>query len=400
MLLASTKRLRVGMVTAVPVLHPLRSSTHLVQADVSLTPEMIGRLEELKVAHAWIKHPLLKDLDPLLLTKVPEQRRKIYDALKEGFDDLQHRVITTQDYGYYRNVIAGLIDQLLGRNGKAGDLAERLFNDGNELTSHSANVAFLAVTVGMQLEGYIIRQRGRVRLIDARDLTSLGVGAMLHDIGKLQLPPDVQRQHALTPRPHAAYPDHVPQGFAMLRHRINPVATTVALHHHQRWDGAGWPDMTALTQGRRRGGLSGAQTHIFARIVAAANVFDNLLSPEPGQTRPAVAALKLMQSDRYTGAFDPVVLDAFLRYVPPFPTGTEVVLSTGQAAAVVELNPDAPCRPRVRLLEDDQAGTDIDLAQTPSLHIAQAQGQDVRPWLFDLPPKSQALQAALAESIV
>jgi hypothetical protein len=149
--------------------------------------------------------------------------------------------------------------------------------------------------------------------------------------------------------------------------------------------------MAELTKGRHVGGLAGRKIHIFARIVAVANTFDNLTAGNADAGQPAICALKLMQSQRYAGAFDPMVLDAFLRFVPPFPTGMEVILSDGRPAAVTQLNPDQPCRPKVRPLDDESDGADIDLCEQPDLHIAKSQDRDVTKWLYDLPPRAAVL---------
>lgn len=399
MLLVAANRLKPGMATAAPVLHPRQSATRLVQPGVELTAEMIRRLGELQVPHVWVKHPLLQDLDALVSSKIPECRRAIYDTVRQGFDSLQNRVITTDDYRRYRSVIAGLVDQLLGRNGRAGALAERLFSDGDELADHSANVAYLAVTVAMRLDAYVTRQRNRANAADPRDLTNLGVGAILHDIGKLHLDREARRAHEVDAGPQTDYREHVETGFRLLRERVDPTASTIALHHHQRWDGAGWPDMTELTHGRRTGGLNGQRIHVFARIVAVANTFDQLTVADEGP-RPAVQALHVMQTDRYAGAFDPFVLDAFLRAVPPFPLGCEVILSDGTVAAVTELNEHAPCQPVVRPLDESYRGHDIDLSREHGLCIVEAQGHRVERWLYALPAKADALAAAYDETIL
>jgi len=397
MLLVGISRLSPGATTAAPVPHPRRPTTRLVESNVKLTTEAILRLRQLGVAQVWTKHPLVDDLDEMILSKVPASRRAIYETVKDGFNDLQNRAITTDDYRRYREVIRDLIGELIGRDSRVGDLAERLFQEKDELSAHSANVAYLALTVGMHLEGYIVRLRRRAGPSNARDLTSLGVGAMLHDLGKLQCDEEVRNQYGLAGDKHSDYPQHVTTGFEMLRHRINPVTTTVALHHHQRWDGEGWPDMTELTHGRVIGGLKGHRIHIFARIVAAANIFENLTTRPDGTSRPAVFALRAMQYEKLATTFDPVVLDAFLRYLPPFPTGAEVVLNDGRAAAVTEMNPEQPCRPKVRPLEDNPDGVDIDLSVQTGLTVQESQGFDVTRGLYELPPRSEVQAAAAAE---
>ncbi len=401
MLLVSTKRLTGGMCTAAPVRHPRRAATRLVEHGVALTDETIARLRQVGVPLVWVKHPLVQDLEAAIRTKVPEKRRAIYETLKAGFDSLQDRVITTQDYRQYCNTISELITELVGQGKAAGDLAERLFNDGEEMASHCANVSYLAITVGMHLEAYIGRERrNHARPSNLFDLTSLGVGAMLHDIGKLKCAEAARGQHAFADEHADDYDEHALNGFNMLRQRINPLAAAIALHHHQRWDGTGWPDMTRLTYGRYTGGLSGRKIHIFSRIVAAANMFDALTVRPDGSSRPSICALRAMQCPKLAGAFDPIVLNAFLRHLPPFPVGVEVILNDGRAAAVMALNPDQPCRPTVRPLESNPDGVDLDLMSLPDMHIQESQGFDVTRWLYALPSAKEVRDAAEAETIV
>ncbi len=400
MLLVSVNRLTPGMVTAVPIGHPHRYETHLVQANIRLDRRAINRLKELKVPHAWVCHPLMEDLDGLIGSRVPDSRRAIYDTIKRGFNELQHRAITVDDYRRYCNVISTLIGELLGRDAKIADLAERLFTEGDELSSHCSNVAYLAVTIGMHLEDYIIGERPSAAPHIARDLTSLGVGAMLHDIGKLSGDGHLRDQHQFADSLDDDYADHVMSGYLLLRERVNPVAAAIALHHHQRWDGAGFPDMTGLTHGRHHGPFSGRRIHIFARIVSAANAFDNLTHPADGPRRPGIYALHRLQSEEMAIRFDPVVLDALLRYLPPFPTGAQVFLSNGREAAVTAMNPNQPCRPTVRYIDDYADGADLDLTRHPELDIVESQGLAVGDWLFHLPPRRNAFDAAMRESVV
>ncbi len=385
MVLVSVNRLTAGMTTAAPVGHPRRLKTRLVERDVELTDSLIRRIRELGVAHVWTKHPLVRDLDHIALSRVPTQRRGIYEAIKLGFNELQDRAITTEDYNHYTAIIGGLITELIGQGSSVAPLAERLFQEGDELTSHSANVAYVAVTVAMHLETYVTRQRGaHARGTHIQDLTHLGVGAILHDLGKLLGPEEFRGQHITCPDLHADYRRHVLDGYQMLHGRVNPLAGAAVLHHHQRWDGKGWPDMTEMTHGRHVGGLNGRKIHVFSRIIAAADVFDALTANDDNPPRPAIHALWQMQSPEFAAAFDPVVLNAFLRFLPPYPTGVMVTLSDGRPAVVMGINPTDPCRPMVRPVDNNADGSDLELAEEPDLFIQESQGLDVSKWNYKL----------------
>ncbi len=394
MLLVSTDRLTPGVAVALAVPHPQRSHTCLIQANMELSELLIKRLQDLGLQSVWVKHGLLNDLAQRINTTIPERRRDIYNSIAKGFDELQSRVITTDDHAHYCDVISELITALLEGTSQIGVLAERLFTDGDELVLHCANVAYMAVTVGMHLESYILHQRGNKSASGLHELCHMGVGAILHDIGKLSMDKAARGRHSTTDKNDDAYAAHVVDGFQMLRNRVNVLAGTVALHHHQRWDGQGWPDMTKMTHGRFVGGMAGRDIHIFARIVAVANIFDQLTAGAGGAAMPAIYALHRMQSNEYAGAFDPVVLNAFQRYVPPFPVGVQVILNDGRPAAVVDLNTDHPCRPIVRPIDEQATGENYNLLEHPELSIQESQGHKVGPWLYEVPTMAKALAAA------
>jgi len=387
MLLIPIDRCAPGMVAAAALPHPQRCHTPLLRAGVKLTDGLIGRMKDLKVARVWIKHPLLRDLAPLSQSRLAHRRREVYHAIENGLDELQYRAITTADYDRYSLVIRQLTRELTDGGGPAGGFSEPLFADDNELAAHCCRVACLSVAIGLRLSDYIAAERRVAGVFgDSRDLTDLGVGAMLHDVGKIDGCESIRRQHELSSRHHPEYPRHSFKGFRMLRHRINPLVGTVALHHHQRWDGSGWPEMNDLTRGRYHGGLSGRRIHIFARIVAAANLFENLACGPAGKARrPSVFVLYSIRDARLSGHLDPVVLDGLLRCLQPFPAGTEVVLNNGRRGAVTEVDSDYPCRPKVRLLDPPWPADDLDLRLCRDLSIRRVGGRDVSAWLYELP---------------
>jgi putative two-component system response regulator len=127
--------------------------------------------------------------------------------------------------------------------------------------------------------------------------------ASLHDIGKLMVSAAVLgKPGALSPAERAVVERHTVTGHAMLRQADTPIfrlAATIALTHHERWDGDGYPL-----------GLRGREIPLVGRIAAVADVFDALLSKRP--YRPAFdldrAAATLQDGRGYQ--FDPEVIDA------------------------------------------------------------------------------------------
>mgnify|MGYP001226967996 CR=1 FL=1 len=131
--------------------------------------------------------------------------------------------------------------------------------------------------------------------------------AVLHDIGKMALPEGVLgHSHVLDPAARRAMERHTSLGASILAHVRAPwmqLAATIALNHHERWDGSGYP-----------AGLAGEAIPIAARLVAVADVYDALRSDRPykGPLDHDQALSRLLEGDgRIAPAqFDPEVLTA------------------------------------------------------------------------------------------
>jgi len=133
----------------------------------------------------------------------------------------------------------------------------------------------------------------------------LTLAAPLHDIGKIGVPDAILlKRGSLTEEEFAVMRRHPLIGYEILRDsqsRFVQMGALIAMRHHERWDGSGYPD-----------GLKGDEIPLPARIVAVADVFDALTSERP--YKPAWSteeALDYMKENSGT-LFDPVVVDALL----------------------------------------------------------------------------------------
>lgn len=359
----------------------------MVAAGVVLDARTIHLLKQLGVPELWIRWPDLDFLDGRLNTRVADMRDRLLATLRSDFESSRAKTVSASQYVGYCNLINALAIELLAdlRN-NVGIRLPAPSDQRRDLFTHSTNVTILSLAMGLRLEAYIIQER-RHAGGNAGNLTNLGVGAMLHDLGKLRMPSTLAIHEPLAQPVGRAYRDHPRRGHRMISPRLSATARAVVLHHHQRFDGTGFPDMASVTSKRRRGPLAGRDIHIFPRIVAACDTLEHLCHDERGAARPMVAALHDLLAEDLAGRFDPVLHHGLLRHVPPFALGMKVTLSDGWPAAVIALNPDAPCRPRIQLLpENDGQGQSIDLAQTRELHIAKALGVSVEEWLYELPP--------------
>ena len=157
---------------------------------------------------------------------------------------------------------------------------------------HSRNVAALAVILceALQLD------RGHVQRIE--------VAAMLHDCGKLCLPDDLLADQLLTSRQQLALREHAELGGALTASVGMGGVSMWIRHHHERWDGAGYPDA-----------LSGETVPLESRIIALADAYDAMTSGMRNRA-PLSRAAALQEVDLGMGSrFDPELAEVFIRAV-------------------------------------------------------------------------------------
>jgi HD-GYP domain-containing protein (c-di-GMP phosphodiesterase class II) len=156
---------------------------------------------------------------------------------------------------------------------------------------HGARVSALAVAVARRL-GW-----------DEGELAALRLGATLHDVGKLAVPVAVLRKRgALTPEELAQIRVHPSAGARLVASiAAARAALPCVLHHHERWDGRGYP-----------AGLAAEAIPAGARLLAVADAFDAMTTERPYR-RALPGARALGELDRCAGTqFDPRLTAAFL----------------------------------------------------------------------------------------
>jgi HD-GYP domain-containing protein (c-di-GMP phosphodiesterase class II) len=193
-------------------------------------------------------------------------------------------------------------------------------------------------------------------------LVKLGVGLLLHDIGKLVVPAAIlNKPGPLDPEEQAIMRTHPLVGLELLPgDMIGPLAKSVVRSHHERWDGSGYPN-----------GLAGTDISEFARIAAVADVFDAITSERPyaRAAQPYVGVRAIVDGEGT--AFDPAIVESFRKVVAPYPPGTEIVLADGRRGVVVSVPTDNLELPLVRIGFDPSDKQiepyEIDLRDEPHL---------------------------------
>jgi putative nucleotidyltransferase with HDIG domain len=217
-----------------------------------------------------------------------------------------------------------LLDKMLGDQ----ELAIRTVAHagGEHATAHALNVTVVSLLMG------------RAFGLDEQEMMDLGVGAMLHDIGKIELPDRLRfPEDGMTTVEQNVYREHVAHG---VRHGkrmgLAPGALLVIAQHHEQADGGGFPQHLQIER------LSGP-----ARMVALVNRYDNLCNPllPARAVTPHEALSMLFAQGRQK--YDSTMLAHFIRMMGIYPPGSLVQLTDDRYAMVMSVNSSRPLKPRV-----------------------------------------------------
>jgi putative two-component system response regulator len=170
-------------------------------------------------------------------------------------------------------------------------LAQAVEQRDHQTAGHCERLAFIGVAMGMALG------------LDRAQLLAIYRGGYLHDIGKVGIPDSILfKPDKLTALEWVTMRSHAARGEEICRplDSLKPVLPIIR-HHHERWDGSGYPD-----------GLRGDQIPLLARIVQVADIYDALISARP--YKPALSrdeALKIMREETEQGWRDPEIVSLF-----------------------------------------------------------------------------------------
>ncbi|MBB3108299.1 HD-GYP domain-containing protein (c-di-GMP phosphodiesterase class II) [Paenibacillus phyllosphaerae] len=310
----------------------------LLTEHSELTSKIIRRLSDFGVHFIYIEDPRTSDLQvPDLISE--ETRRKALSEIRTQFRQLMNRSNqrSTAPYPYiakpFREVMELVLDDLL----ESKDGLIMLMNMGivdDYLYQHSLNVCIYSTMLGIA-SGY-----------SRAELMNLGMGAMLHDVGKTQISVGVlKKPGSLTREEYEEMKRHAERGYLLLKDEPNiPLLVAhCAFQHHERIDGSGYPR-----------GIAGDNIHEYAKWIGLVDSYDAMTTMRVYRTpmlpHEAMEAL-------YAGSgtmYEQRMLQCFRDKVAIYPIGVTVKLGSGEIGVVSRLNDLIPHRPVVRVLYDQE----------------------------------------------
>lgn len=247
-------------------------------------------------------------------------------------------------------IVGGMVDTLL--TGSGAVLHSINSKAAEEHYYHALNVTTLSLLLGRQLG------------LNSEDCHTLGLGALLHDIGKLQIPSKVLLKNEPLTRPEQQLLQlHCEFGLRMGQKLMFDDEVLRIIHeHHEYCDGSGYPRQ-----------LHEAGIARLSRLVCITNHFDNLCNPlNPRNALTPHEALGLMFKHQQS-RFDAVALKAFIRVMGVYPPGSLVALDDERFGLVLGMNPNTPLKPTLIVYDETIPKAEaliVDLEQEPTLSIA------------------------------
>ena len=331
----------------------------LLREGVVLTDKFLSRIRELQIFSIYIGD----EYSNIIIEDVikPELRQNAIKAIKDTFYSFEkynlysnninfnEKKFAKEKQAYFESIgciAKDIIDEIISKKNVMINLIDIKSMD-NYTYQHSVNVAVISLVLGVQLQ------------LNQNDLYTLCMGALIHDIGKVLIPKDiVLKPGPLTEEEFITIKEHTTRGYEYLRGclDISAPARIVALQHHEKMAGGGYPD-----------NIKNKSINRFARIVAIADVYDALTSDRP--YRKAMSpndAVEYILSHGDT-QFDYEMVKAFSKAVVPYPPGTLVKLNTGDIGVVTDVFPNFALRPQVKVLKSGTSSNSKEVGSIISL---------------------------------
>ncbi|MCK5197401.1 MAG: HD-GYP domain-containing protein [Spirochaetales bacterium] len=259
---------------------------------------------------------------------VAKAYRKAIVKLDEVFKDIKE--YSKADKIEIDTIITNIFSLLRDKPEELKAITMTVIEPEHDLVQSSLNCMIVSIILGRQL-----------KIINSR-LISLAVAALLHDIGMTKIPDALlKKKENLTPDEIQIIHSHPMYTYKLITKSLKypDEIGRIALHHHERWDGKGYPDR-----------LYGKDIPISSRIISVADAYGAMLKDRPYRgSMIGYQAMREILNDN-SRRFDSDILKVFIKSMGIYPLGSLVILNDSSIARVKQVHNEAPLRPSVQIL--------------------------------------------------
>lgn len=348
--------LREGMIVEKNLYN--KNGSVLIARNTKLKNSYIERIKKLGYSGIYITDDISKDIE---IENVIDDNLRIQavQSVKKTFVKSTNNNISTTSINESKELIKNIVESIINtRNLMVNIIDIKVFDDYTYY--HSTNVAVLSIVLGISMG------------LRKELLYDLGLGALLHDIGKVFINKNILNKNGkLTKDEYNLIKEHTTLGYNYLNKNVSlPTRAYLSvLQHHERFDGSGYPN-----------NLKGKDISIFGKIIAIADVYDALTSDRPYRKAllPSEAVEYLMASGG--SMFDTELIKIFVTKVAPYPLGMCVQLSNGLSGIVCQNYDNAIMRPKIKIVKNEN-------------------NEEVEPYILDLRDTSENLNITIVKIV-
>lgn len=348
MRLVSSNLLREDMIVGKPIYD--QNGNLFINEGIPLTLEYINRILLLEIPYVYIDDELSKEVfidnklsNPLRVKTIMDIKKNLKDVMKNLLSKNKFKHFPVDKYYEFQKIVTDLYAHMEKSNTTFIEIHE-LMSKKLMFYEHALHVAVLSMAIGKILN------------FRKKQIIQIGIGAVLHDIGKLYIKPEIiaLKNYHKKEDEKLRMKEHPTIGYDLIKnsYEIPPLVRSIVLLHHEELDGTGYPkgiDHKTL------------EKHTATKIVMTCNLFDQMINGKNGM--PIYQALSSLKP-----RVDMNIYDALSQIIPPFPIGTSVLLNNGKDGVICEIDPHTKA-PIIQIIDTDKNIIHINLAEERKIHI-------------------------------
>lgn len=327
-----------------------KSGTVLMSEGTEIKSEYIQHLENIGIEDIYVEDDFSigVEVDEATEKKI---KKDCQQQVKNIIDRFSH--CGNNELEKIQEIAAAIISNILEKK-ELVFILEGMRENSEVLYSHPLNVCAMSVFIALKMK------------LPEKKILNIAEGCLLHDIGfqRVYVDEEHMKTGEYTELEQQEIKKHVAYGYDILQNEtwLSKEAKEIVLHHHERWDGSGYPMH-----------LKGKRIRRECRIVAACDVFDCMVYGFRMEKVKIYKALRYLKEQAGI-LFDEEVVTCMMENIAAYPNGSIVILDNGDNGIVLHQNESSPSRPVVRLLTDKEGKRyeewlEVDLAEKTGVNI-------------------------------